>query len=393
MKAPLNNSKNPKKIQKVQKASVAGLSALAIAALWASVANAQSPYVQTYGKLKQEERAEEAAKQIQNSSKATTGSDKTTATATATASSSTAATQKKTEMIVKPKQYVSAGPKWQQFVDYINLKPGQEDLPLKFTILNGSSGTPPLKAINATLSGRNFFSQKDFQGKRKLSINLTDALTAGSTQIVFQAYGDAGSAFKWQITSNVSPEVTSISPDKAGLGSDVTAKGKNLPTDKGAYKVKIDGVLASVSDASAENFKFKIPKDVKPGKDKKVEITIAGVKMKTFKIAIQAAPELTSLSHLSIADGQTLIIKGKNFSKNPKDIEVTFNGSKGTVTSSSEDSISVIFPSIENIPARVTIQVKVGDMACTKPGMILGSMRNIPNNGTYSPFEVAPHLF
>lgn len=89
-------------------------------------------------------------------------------------------------MIVKPKQYVSAGPKWQQFIDYINLKPGQENLPLKFTILNGSSGTPPLKAINATLSGRNFFSQKDFQGKRKLSINLTNALTAGSTQIVFQ---------------------------------------------------------------------------------------------------------------------------------------------------------------------------------------------------------------
>lgn len=218
MKAPLNNSKKSKKIQKVQKAKVAGLSALAIAALSTSVVNAQSPYVQTYGKLKQEERAEEAAKQIQNSSKATTGSDKTKATSASTASSTTTTSQKKSEMIVKPKQYVSAGPKWQQFIDYINLKPGQENLPLKFTILNGSSGTPPLKAINATLSGRNFFTQKDFQGKRKLSINLTNALTAGSTQIVFQAYGDAGSAFKWQITSNVSPEITAISPDKAGLG-------------------------------------------------------------------------------------------------------------------------------------------------------------------------------
>lgn len=59
MKAPLNNSKSPKKIQKVQKAKVAGLSALAIAAISTSVVNAQSPYVQTYGKLKQEERAEE----------------------------------------------------------------------------------------------------------------------------------------------------------------------------------------------------------------------------------------------------------------------------------------------------------------------------------------------
>lgn len=393
MKAPLNNSKNSKKIQKVQKAKVAGLSALAIVALSTSVVNAQSPYVQTYGKLKQEERAEEAAKQIQNSSKATTGSDKTKNTSTSTAASTSATAQKKSEMIVKPKQYVSAGPKWQQFIDYINLKPGQENLPLKFTILNGSSGTPPLKAINATLSGRNFFTQKDFQGKRKLSINLTDALTAGSTQIVFQAYGDAGSAFKWQITSNVSPEITAISPDKAGLGSDITAKGKNLPTDKSAYKVKVDNVLASVSDAATDNFKFKIPKDVKPGKDKKVEITISGVKMKTFKIAVQAAPELTYLSHISIADGQTLVIKGKNFSKDPKDIQVTFNGTKGLVTGSSEDSISVVFPTIENIPSRVTIQVKVGDMACTKPGMILGSMRNIPNNGTYSPFEVAPHLF
>lgn len=99
MKAPLNNSKSPKKIQKVQKAKVAGLSALAIAAISTSVVNAQSPYVQTYGKLKQEERAEEAAKQIQNSSKATTGSDKTKSTSTSTAASTSATTQKKSEMI------------------------------------------------------------------------------------------------------------------------------------------------------------------------------------------------------------------------------------------------------------------------------------------------------
>lgn len=353
------------------------LSTLLLASLATPACLAQSPYVQTYGKQNNTQRAKQAAKQINNSSKTAT----------------TKATKKKVEMIVTPKQHVSAGPKWQQFVDYINLKPGQENLPLKFTILNGSGGTPPLRAIRANLSGRRLFTEKDFQGKRKLSIDLSKALTAGSTQIVFQSYGAAGSAFKWQVTSSVSPEVKSLKPSKAGKEEEVTVSGKNLPTDKRAYIVKVDGVIARVTDATIENFKFKVPKKVKAGKDKTVAISISGTKMKSLKLTIQDAPELTYLSHISIAGGQVLQIKGKNFSKKVSDIEVTFNGVKGSVLSSSDKIINVATPDIEAIPSRVTIQVKIGEMTCKKPGMILFSQRNIPNNGTYSPFEVARHLF
>lgn len=363
------------KSPKIIKTSISTL--LLASVLFVPASLAQSPYVQTYGKQNNTQRADKAAKQIQNSAK-------TTATANATKS--------KVKMIVPPTQHISAGPKWQQFADYINLKPGQENLPLKFTVLNGSGGTPPLRAIRANLSGRRLFTEKDFQGKRKLSIDLSNALTAGSTQIVFQSYGAAGSAFKWQITSSVSPVVTSLKPDKAAKEADITVTGKSLPTDKRAYIVKVDGVIANVSDATVENFKFKVPKRVKAGKDKKVEITIAGAKMKTLKLTIQDQPEITYLSHVSIAGSQLLTIKGKNFSKDPKDIEVTFNGAKGNVTASSDDSISVVTPEIEAMPAPVTIQVKVGDLNCKKAGMILFSQRNIPNNGTYSPFQVARHL-
>lgn len=341
---------------------------------------AQSPYVQTYGPTSNQQRAKAAAKQIENSSKTTKGA--------------TTSTKKKVDMVVAPKQHVSAGPKWQQFSDYINLKPGQENLPLKFTILNGSGGTPPLKAIRATLSGRNFFSEKDFKGNRKLSIDLSNALTAGSTQIVFQAFGDAGSAFKWQISSSVSPEVTSLSSDKAASEATLTAKGKNLPTDKASYVVKVDSEIALVSEATQDNFKFSIPKKVKPGKNKKVEISISGTKMKAFTITVLGVPEITYMDHISIAGNQTLTIKGKNFSTKKEDIEVTFNGTKGRVTGATDESISVVTPDIENLPSPQTVQVKVNGQACKRSGVLLGSMRVIPNaeGAAYSPFEIPTQL-
>lgn len=348
---------------------------------------AQSKYVQTYsfGKKTTTPQKKTQTKSTSAKSSSTKPAQKTT--------TKKVAKKKKLKMIVGPKQYTSAGgAKWQKFTDSINLKPGQEKLPLKFTILNGSGGTPPLRAIRATLSGRVLFTEKDFKGKRKLSINMTNALTSGATQIIFTSYGAAGSAFKWQITSATSPEIISLSPSKAEKSKPLVVKGKNLPAQASAIKVTVDKIVAKVSDTKEDGFKITIPKRVKPGKNKIVSISVGGQKLKTYKISIQSAPVITFFSHIAIAGNQVLRINGKNFSTDKKDVEVTFGSQKGIVMGASEKSISVMTPDFLNIPGVLSVKVKVSGVDCKKPGKILGSMRNIPNDGNFSPFSVPNHL-
>lgn len=368
--------------------SIAALS-VALVAAGGLTARAQSPYIQTYGK----EKAPQEVKTATTSGAGQKNTDGKTTDGKDTGKTSTKTAKKKPALIVKPKQHVCAGGgKWEQFADYIVLQPGQELLPLTLGVLNGSSGTKPLRGLRATLAGRDLFKETDFKGKPTLSMDLSNALTSGSTQIIFQAFGAAGSAFKWQISTSAEPSITGLAPTRAGAGDKVKANGKNLPEDKKAITVKVDGQLAEVSKADPKFIEFTIPDKLKTGKDKSVEITVSGQKMKTFTITIAGKPEITSMDMVSVNPGGILTISGKNFSKDRKDIEVKVNGNTATVNSCNDSSIAIIIPPLDNVPCVLTVDVKVGGVSVPKPGMLVGGQRVIPNDDGYSPFEPASHL-
>lgn len=368
--------------------SIAALSVALIAA-GGLTARAQSPYIQTYGK----EKAPQEVKTATTSSAGQKGSDGKSTDAKDTGKTATKTAKKKPALIVKPKQHVCAGGgKWEQFADYIVLQPGQELLPLTLGVLNGSSGTKPLRGLRATLAGRDLFKETDFKGKPTLSMDLSNALTSGSTQIIFQAFGAAGSAFKWQISTSAEPSITGLAPTRAGAGDKIKANGKNLPEDKKAITVKVDGQLAEVSKADPKFIEFTVPDKMKTGKDKPVEITISGQKMKTYTLTIAGKPEITSMDMVSVNPGGVLTINGKNFSKDKKEIEVKVNGDTATVSSCSDSSIAIIIPPLDNVPCVLTVDIKVGGVSVPKPGMLVGGQRVIPNDDGYSPFEPASHL-
>lgn len=357
---------------------------------------AQNKYVQTYsfGKKTQQIKSRNAEKAKKKAAKEGDKKDKETGNTKSGTKAKTASKKKKskTKMIVGPVQYtIKSGKSWEKFSGFIKIKPGVETLPLKFTILNGS-GTQPLRAIRATLSGRQLFTEKDFKGKQKLSIDLSGALTPGSTQIIFTAYGAKNSSFKWQITTNASATITALKPSKAQKSKPVTAEGKNLPTETSAIKVSVEDKWAKISKPTTTSFKFDIPKKVKIGKDKKVVIYILGKKVKQFKIEIQGTPKIIRFSHVGIGGLQAFSILGENFSKDAKDMEVTFNGLRGKILGTNGKQINVETPDFSRIPSVQDVNVKVNGVDCEKKGKVLGNMRNIPNTENYSPFEVPAHL-
>ncbi len=310
---------------------------------------------------------------------------KTTSTKTASASSAP-----KITIICKNVKHVNpAAGKWNQFADYIILKPGQENFPLTLTVNNGV-GTTAFRAIRGTLSGRALFDEKSFKGNPTLVLDLTGALTAGSTQIIFQGFGPAGATFNWDLTSKSSPVITGLNPKSAGPTSTVKAVGKQLPLEVKSYQITVGGKPATVSAASVEGVDFRVPEGLKPDTKGEVPvlITIAGIKQKPQVLKVVQEPEITSFDHLSIASQQTMTITGKNFGKDLSKVKVTFGGMPGTISSVSDSSITVTTPEISNMPSKQEVQIEVNGIKCKKPGILFFSMRNVENDGSGSPYSV-----
>ncbi len=330
--------------------------------------------------------------------KAATGKGTTGGAAKPGTDTKAAATPTKKEAkplyIVKATKHVSAGPKWNQFADYIVLKPGQENLPLTLTVTNGVDGTTPLRAIRGYLAGRDLFNEKSFKGNTVLVLDMSGALTPGSTQLVFQAWGDAGSAFSWDLTSKSTPTIIGLSPKNSGPGKNVKATGKLLPLDVKAYQITVGGKPASIVSAAVEAVEFRIPDGLKPDNkgEVTVQVTIAGAKAKPMQLKIALDPEISSFSHVSIASEQTMTITGKNFGTDVSKVKVTFGGKAGDVLSCSDTTINVRTPEIAEMPARKEVQVEIDGLKAKKPGVILFSMRNVENDGNYNPFTLPPNF-
>ncbi len=374
--------------------------------LAASVYAQSSPYVQSYtynkkGQIQTTTPAATNTAPAADKTATTTTSSTTQATSTTPATTTTKTTSTSTTTAKAPakpividqstKDFVSQGPKWQTFSDHIDVKSGQEGLPMTLTVTNGTQGTTPFRAIRATLGGKQLFSEGQFKGKT-LQVDLSGALTPGPTQIVFTAWGNAGSTFNWQVMSSSRPEISGLAQAKASPGDKVKANGKNLPTDLKQYAIKVDGNNATVNSANGQNVEFTIPDKVKAGKAKPVEIKVSGVKAKALTINIVIKPEIKSFNYLAVASGQVLTISGTNFGTDSKDVQVTFNGTQGVIQSVSDGSISVITPEFGVSPGVIDVKVSVGGLDAPQSGKLLSSSRCIPNDDGNSPFEIPSHL-
>lgn len=159
-----------------------------------------------------------------------------------------------------------------------------------------------------------------------------------------------------------------------------------------AYSIKVDGTAATVNSATSTGVEFTIPDKAKPGKAKPVEIKVNGTKAKALTITIVVKPEIKGLNYLAISGGQTLTISGANFGTDAKEVKVTFNGQNGQIQSVSDNSINVTTPEFGASPGTVEVKVSVGGLDADKSARMLSSMRAIPNDDGYSPFEIPNHL-
>ncbi len=366
---------------------------------------AQSPYVQTYsqgkpviiksrksGTTTDTKKADDKTPADKDTKAA---GDKTvdgkTATATTTSDSVTGDKKSKKVVIMKLKTHTVTNDKsWQQVGDYIVLKAGQESAPLTLTITNGADGAKPVTGLRTSLAGRDILTEKSFKGKSKIDLDLTNALSPGSTQILFRMFGQKGSAFSWTLTSKQGPSVTKLLSDKSSPGKKVKVEGVFLPKEETAYKITVENKATSVIPINDKQIEFVVPKDVKADKkgEVTVSITVNGIKSPALKLKIQEPPEITMFSHIAINNSAILTISGKNFSTKADKVKVTFGGTPGEIVGVTETQIQVRPPAVENYPSNVAVSIEVDGLKCQKHGVLQMNQFNVSNDNSESPFEV-----
>ena len=230
----------------------------------------------------------------------------------------------------------------QRFADYIDLKPGQEKLPLTLTFHNGSDKAPKFNWLRISIAGEPLFTEKDFKGSRDFSTPMAGNIGAGSSQILIEGAGPVGATLSWQLTAPV-VTLTSVKPDKVPTGAKLTLSGNNFNTNPGSNVVSLGDKTAQVISADPQSLVVLVPNDAKAGKNK-VTVSVAGVKSEAKEVIVQPKPEVASTNMVNAPPGAPLTISGKNFSPTASENKVTIGGYAANVTEASETSLTVTVP-------------------------------------------------
>lgn len=256
--------------------------------------------------------------------------------------------------------YTARDNKVQRFTDYLDVKAGQNSAPLTMSIENNG-----FSWFRMFISNELIATEKDLRGGSG-TIDLSGVAQTGNNQIVIQAGGSPGAQISWKVTTKAAAKLDSAEPDEALVGDEIKLKGQRFSTVASENKVFFNNKTGEVKSATAKEIKVKIPKDVEIG-DNKVSVKVGGQTTNSLKMKIRGIPEITSSNLQGVAPGQTIIIYGKNFSKDMKENKVYFGDTPAEIVSGGIDNLTVIAPYgtpvVETLTTPLNVKVQVGKIA------------------------------
>jgi hypothetical protein len=283
-----------------------------------------------------------------------------------------------------PTLITQKGAGWKTASTFIDLKDGQQALPLTFSVTNGANNQAKMQGVRMKLNGHEILTEKAFKDKDTVSVNLTGILSSGQTQLITETYGHDGAGLSWVLTT-YKIKVSDIKPVNCKIGETVKISGKNFPTDKSAFKLTVDQTAATITKATATGVDFVVPQV--PGGKRTVTLYIAGVKCDPLYIKVAAAPEVTSLNLLGIAPGGTFTVQGKGFSTTAGENTVLFKSPDGSSTigqaaptAATETELTVTLPMDIPCPSDVLCTVKTNGQESPK-GVLFGCSQRVIDKG------------
>lgn len=287
-------------------------------------------------------------------------------------------------LLQQSKPLVTRAGAWHTWNDHIHLKPGQEELPLKLTFVNGADGRPKATDMKVLLDRKPLVDFKDFNGGNSLSLDLGGKIQAGNTSLTVQGFGPTGAWIRWQLHTP-RPLISSVEPSVLGAADTVTVRGTNFSPHTEKLKVLVGGRHARLISSSKQEIKFKMPSNAGSGK-RQLIVSFQSVQSAPFLVSVKAsAPYLSRIDMLSAPPQHPVTIFGSGFSSVPAENVVTFGGHNATVTAATESSITCIIPDMHFPQWHVPIKVTTNGASSKENLSINVDVRVIENAGVPIP--------
>jgi hypothetical protein len=312
------------------------------------------------------------------SKSSSTATSTTSSTTTSAGGKSTTTGTSATDLVALqgPTQIVHNGKGWKENPCYINIKQGQDVLPLTMTVNNGVNGTAKVTGVRITLNGRKLADESYFRGSDKFSIDMSGLLSAGDTQMVIQTFGPSGAAISWVLTTG-KIKVSDIKPESGAVGDKMTISGKNLPKQISAYKLFVGTQPATIKSVTDKQIEFIVPSGL-TGEKQTVTLYIAGVKCDPLYFKTKAAPVITGVDMLEAPPSSPITISGKGFSVKASENTVQVGGATCQITSCSATQITAIIPESIQCPQRdIPVTVKTNGVDAKGSVTMSVTMRTI----------------
>jgi len=141
-------------------------------------------------------------------------------------------------------------------------------------------------------------------------------------------------------TVSAGATISSVSPTKGGIGAAVTITGIAFGQTQGTSTVKFNGTIAAPSSWSDSSIVVPVPSGATTGN---IVVVVGGGTSNGINFTVSGV-SISALTPSTGNTGQAVVITGSGFGTTQGSSTITFNGTKPTVTSWSNTSISTTVP-------------------------------------------------
>lgn len=189
-----------------------------------------------------------------------------------------------------------------------------------------------------------------------------------------------------------SPSIGSFTPASGPAGTEVTITGSNFSSIRESNIVEFNGIQAQVRSATTTEIVATVPSGATDGF---ITVTLgtqtATTDPDTFDVTATPTPNITSFEPTSGYPGQSVKIRGSNFSVTPSDNAVEFNGTQADVTAASMTELTAIIPDgATDGPISVTVEGQTGSSSTTFDVTAAPAPPPAPAISSFSPTSGTP---
>lgn len=219
---------------------------------------------------------------------------------------------------------------------------------LTVTGINPSSGPP---GIDITLTGTGFSSTATLNTVKfngivavvksatvtKLVVTVPATATTGTVSVQVGDNTTTGPMFT--VMATAAPTLSNITPRSGEIGSTVTLFGTGFSTTPSPNIVKFNGIVATVTNATATSLTVTVPPGATSG-----DVTVAVGGNTSPGVHFDVTIVITSYNPTSGSVGTSVVITGSGFDSKPSAQTVKFNGIAAVVTEATATTLKVTVP-------------------------------------------------